>query len=131
MGEPLEDYATPVYQVARRERLDSLVAAWIAERPLAECLRVMRQLEVVASGIYSAKDILADETYRERDNVVTVQDRDLGPVRMQNVVPKLANYAGAVWRTAPELGEDNVLVYGEFLGQSPADLDRLSAAGTI
>ena len=131
VGEPLEDYATPADQVARRERLDSLVAAWIAERPLAECLRVMRQLEVVASGIYSAKDILADETYRERDNVVTVQDRDLGPVRMQNVVPKLANYAGAVWRTAPELGEDNVLVYGEFLGKSPADLDRLSAAGTI
>ena len=62
-------------QVARRERLDSLVAAWIAKRPLAECLRVMRQLEVVASGIYSAEDILADETYRERDNVVTVQDR--------------------------------------------------------
>ena len=131
VGEPLEDYATSADQVARRERLDSLVAAWIAKRPLAECLRVMRQLEVVASGIYSAKDILADETYRERDNVVTVQDRDLGPVRMQNVVPKLANYAGAVWRTAPELGEDNALVYGEFLGKSPTDLDRLYAEGTI
>ena len=131
VGEPLEDYATPAAQVARRERLDRLVAEWIAQRPLAECLKVMRQLEVVASGIYSVQDILADATYQERDNIVTVQDRDLGPVRMQNVVPKLANYTGAVWRTAPDLGEDNALVYGSFLGKSAADLERLSAEGTI
>lgn len=131
VGEPLEDYATPAAQVARRERLDRLVAEWIAQRPLAECLKVMRRLEVVASGIYSVQDILADTTYQERDNIVTVQDRDLGPVRMQNVVPKLANYTGAVWRTAPDLGEDNALVYGSFLGKSAADLERLSAEGTI
>jgi formyl-CoA transferase len=91
----------------------------------------MKKLEVVASPIYTVEDILADETYRERENIVTVDDPDLGKVRMQNVIPKLANYPGSVWRTAPALGQDNDLVYKDFLGKSEADVDQLRQGGHI
>jgi Predicted acyl-CoA transferases/carnitine dehydratase len=70
----------------------------------------MVALGVVASPVYTAADILADETYRERESVVTVADPDLGEVRMQGVVPRLANHAGAFRTTAPRLGQDNALV---------------------
>jgi formyl-CoA transferase len=131
VGEPAEDYATPPQQVERRERLDGLVRDWIAQRPLEECLKVMQELEVVASPIFTVADILADDTFEENGNVVTVDDAQLGPVRMQGVVPRLTNHTGTVWRTAPALGEDNDLVYGEYLAKAPADLDRLKASGTI
>ena len=65
---------------------------------------MMKKLEVVASPIYTVEDILADETFRERESIVTVDDPDLGPLRMQNVFPKLTNYTGSVWRSAPRLG---------------------------
>jgi len=131
VGEPAEDYATRPDQARNAVRLDRLVGEWIAQRPLAECVDVMKKLEVVASPIYTVEDILADETYRERENIVTVDDPDLGKVRMQNVIPKLANYPGSVWRTAPALGQDNDLVYKDFLGKSEADVDQLHQGGHI
>jgi len=131
VGESLEDYATPAMQAERRERLDGLVAEWISQRPLEECLKVMGDLEVVASPIYTVKDILDDQTFRERKNVVEIEDADLGAVRMQGVVPRLANYPGSVWRTAPALGEDNDGVFIDRLGMSADEVAALAAAGTI
>jgi formyl-CoA transferase len=131
VGEPPENYATSALQAQRRERLDGLVADWILQRPLAECMKVMQELEVVASPIYSVEDILEDETFRENGNVITVEDADLGPVRMQGVVPRLTNHAGTVWRTAPSLGEDNELVYGQYLGKTPDAIAGLRASRTI
>ncbi|MGW3471271.1 CaiB/BaiF CoA transferase family protein [Saccharopolyspora sp. NPDC000995] len=131
VGEPSEEYATRADQARNADRLDGLVRDWIAERPLEECLRVMHKLEVVASPIYTVEDILADETFRERENIVTVEDPDLGKVRMQNVVPRLTNHAGSVWRTAPALGEDNALVYRDYLGKSDDELTALQQAGHI
>ena len=61
----------------------------------------MEQLEVVASRIFSVEDILADQTYHERGDIITVDDADLGPVRMQGVIPTLTNHPGTVWRTGP------------------------------
>ena len=131
VGEPLEDYATSADQVRNRERLDRLVGEWISHRTLAECLETMRSLQVVASGIYTVEDILNDITYRERENIITVEDPDLGPVRMQNVIPKLANYTGTIWRSAPALGEDNAFVYGDLLGMPDERLTQLSDEGTV
>jgi formyl-CoA transferase len=131
VGEPAENYATRDGQAERAEHLDELVGKWIAERPLDECIEVMERLEVVAAPIYTVEDILADPTYRERENIVEVDDPDLGPVRMQNVIPKLKNYTGSVWRTAPALGEDNDLVYGEFLGKTPEELATLRTTADI
>jgi formyl-CoA transferase len=117
--------------VERREHLDGLVRDWIAQRSVTECVETMARLEVVASPIYSVEDILKDETFRERGNVVEVEDPDLGPVRMQGVIPRMTNHPGEVWRTAPALGEDNDRVYGEYLGKSADDIAALSSAGTI
>ena len=44
---------------------------------------------------------------------------------MQAVVPMLHERPGTVWRTGPQLGEDNDLVYGEWLGISEEHLADL------
>lgn len=131
VGEPAEDYATPADQVARRERLNTLVAEWIEKRSLIDCMKVMQELEVVASPIFTVEDILKDDTYRENGNVVTLDDPDLGPLRMQGVVPRLTNHPGAVRHSAPPLGADNALVYGDYLGRSSAEIEILRHDGTI
>jgi formyl-CoA transferase len=131
VGEPAEEYADRAGQAKNSKRLDGLLAEWIAQRTLAECLETMKKLEVVASSIYTVQDILEDPTYRERENIVTVDDPDLGKLRMQNVFPKLTNYTGSVWRSAPKLGQDNNLVYKEWLGKSGAEVDALRGSGHI
>ncbi|SNT36178.1 CaiB/BaiF CoA transferase family protein [Rhodococcoides kyotonense] len=131
VGEPIEDYATSAMQAERRERLDGLVAEWISKRPLAECTKTMIDLGVVASPIYSVKDILDDPTFRERGNVVEVEDADLGTVKMQGVIPRMTNHPGAVRHTAPALGADNKTVFGDYLGRNSDDIEKLAAGGVI
>ncbi|MES2481901.1 MAG: CoA transferase [Pseudomonadota bacterium] len=131
VGEPAADYADRPSQAKNSVRLDKLLGEWIAERTLDECVAMMKKLEVVASPIYTVEDILADETFRERESVVTIDDPDLGPLRMQNVFPKLTNYTGSVWRSAPKLGQDNNLVYKDWLGMSQGTFDKLKDNGHI
>lgn len=131
VGEDEADYATREMQARNAERLDKLLADWIATRNVAECLETMKAIGVVASPIYSMADIVEDETYKERDSIAEIEVDGLGKVRMQNVFPKLAKHPGAIWRAAPKLGEDNRKVYGEFIGKSSGDLDRLAEQGHI
>lgn len=131
LGEPADEYLTVADQLARRDRLNDLLAEWIGEHSADECLRKMAELEVVASRIYSMADIMADPIYAERDDIVSVDDPDLGPVRMQAVVPKLHRRPGRVWRAGPALGQDNDLVYREWLGKSDDEIDGLTKAGAI
>jgi formyl-CoA transferase len=131
LGLPLEDYQTVAQQSARKELLDSTLRDWVARRSADDCLKLMGEFEVVASRIYSAEDIMNDKTYAERGDVITIEDRDLGPVRMQAVVPMLHQRPGAVWRVGPRLGEDNTLVYRDWLGITEEKLAALHAAEVI
>jgi formyl-CoA transferase len=131
LGEPLADYQTAAQQSAHKDRLDKLLGRWIGQRKAEECLQAMAALEVVASRIYSAEDIVNDRTYQERGDIVTVADPDLGQVRMQGVVPMLHQRPGAVWRVGPKLGEDNDLVYREWLGLPEDRIAQLREQGVI
>lgn len=131
VGEPAENYTTRKDQAANSAHLDKLLGEWISTRTLAECLETMKRLEVVASSIFTVEDMIADQTFQERENIVTVKDPDLGDIRMQNVVPRLSNYSGKIWRSAPKLGEDNNLVYGEWLKMGKDRLTELIAEGHI
>jgi crotonobetainyl-CoA:carnitine CoA-transferase CaiB-like acyl-CoA transferase len=50
---------------------------------------------------------------------------------MQGVVPMLHQRPGTVWRVGPRLGEDNALVYGEWLGITDERLAALRDAEII
>jgi crotonobetainyl-CoA:carnitine CoA-transferase CaiB-like acyl-CoA transferase len=131
LGLPAEEFATVEAQLARRRELDDGLRAWIAKRTADECLHEMKLRDVVSARIYSMADIVEDRTYREREDIITITDADLGPVRMQGVVPKMAHHGGGVWRTGPALGEDNELVYRDYLGLTADKYESLKEAGTI
>lgn len=131
VGVPHEEVATVELQTENKERLDSLLGKWIAERDADDALEQMLALEVVASRIFSVADIMEDETYRELGDVISIDDPDLGPVKMQGVIPRLLNHTGHVWRTGPGLGEDNDLVYREYLGLDEEAVQKLRDDGVI
>jgi crotonobetainyl-CoA:carnitine CoA-transferase CaiB-like acyl-CoA transferase len=131
VGEPEEGYATRELQAKNSDRLDKLLAEWISKRTVDKCMTVMKDIGVVASPIYAVEDIVSDPTFKERESIVEVEVEGLGKVRMQNVFPKLTNYKGSIWRSAPKLGEDNDLVYREFIGKGRAEVDRLRSEGHI
>ncbi|MEU1273865.1 CoA transferase [Streptomyces sp. NPDC005799] len=131
LGLPEKEFATARQQHDRRGQLDEGLREWVAQRGTAECLDEFARAEVVASRVFDAADIAADPVYAEREDIVTVDDPDLGPVRMQAVIPHFRRRPGRVWRTGPSLGQDNRLVYGQWLGFSENELADLEKSDVI
>ena len=131
IGLPDAEFQTVKQQRAQSARIDHTLREWIAGHTADEALEHMRKAGVVASRIFGIQDIMTDPVYAAREDIITVEDRELGPIRMQGVIPKMLSHAGSVWRSGPSLGEDNELVFGEWLRLSPARMKRLRDGAVI
>ena len=131
LGLPIHDYQTVDQQRHHKDHLDTLLRDWIATRTTHDALTQLHAHDVVAARVYSAADITTDPTYAERNDIITITDANLGPVRMQNVIPKLHHHPGTIWRTGPTLGQDNDLVYTTYLNLNPTRYQQLRDNGTI
>jgi len=131
LGLDVERFSTREQQLAGRAELDERLGDWIAQQGTAVALKTMAEADVVAAKVYDISDIFDDDIYRQREDIVTVDDPDLGPVRMQAVVPRLLNNPGSVWRTGPALGADTDLVLSEWLSIPAERLEELRDARII
>jgi succinyl-CoA--D-citramalate CoA-transferase len=94
-------------------------------------MEVMRAANVPAGKLFTAEDMLSDEQYAARRNIVEVEDPDIGSFPMQNVVPRLSETPGKVRWTGPKLGQHNEEVFTKVLGMDEEDLDGLRERGIV
>jgi formyl-CoA transferase len=106
--------------VAQIDEVDGIVGGWIARHTLQEVLEAFERAEAAIGPVYDIAQIFEDPQYRARDSVTTIEDKDLGPLRMQNVFPRLSRTPGRIRHGGPRLGEHS----GEVL-------DELVSAGKI
>lgn len=121
----------PHARVDARDVIDAKLAAWIGERSTSDALVEMRNREVVAEKIFDMDDIMASELFAHREAIISVDDADLGPVRMAGVIPRMHQRPGRVWRTGASLGADNETVYADVLAMSPEQIVDLESRGII
>jgi formyl-CoA transferase len=131
LGLAEDEFATVSQQRERADLLDEGLREWIGGLATDEALRKLADAEVVASRIFSVQDIVDDPTYAELGDIITVSDHELGPVRMQGVIPRLAQHPGEVWRTGAPLGADNVDVLGRWLGLDDDAIGQLQAEDVV
>ena len=123
-------YRTNPDRVRNREALDALVADAIARRTLDELAALLDAHAVGFSPIYDIADIFRDPHIAAREGIVSVDDDELGPVRMQSVVPRFSETPGAVHHAGPSLGQHNEEVLGA-LGYSGAQRAGMRERGVI
>lgn len=126
-----ERYATHHARGENQRELDDRISAWTGERSVDEVLEVMAEAGVPAGKVFTAKDMMEDPHYAARENVVTINDSEIGPFPMQNVVPRLTGTPGKVRWTGPALGQHNDEVYGEVLKMSEEEQAELRERGII
>ena len=112
-------------------RADQRVTAWAKAHDWAEVEPELTRHGVVFEKIYDVTDIFADPFFAEREDIIEVADEQLGPVRMQGIVPKLPSYDLVVAHAGVERGNDNHDVFGRQLGLSEQDIEQLAAGGII
>jgi crotonobetainyl-CoA:carnitine CoA-transferase CaiB-like acyl-CoA transferase len=123
-------FATGAGRVAHIEEIDAAVAAWIAERPRDEVLAAFEAADAAIAPIYDARDLLADPQLAALDAIVSIDDDELGPIKMTNMISRLSDTPGGIERTGAAVGADTAEVLAE-LGVGDAELARLREKGVV
>jgi len=112
------------------DELDEAVQRWISERTTEEVIEAFEEANAAITPIYNIEDIMKDPQYQALDSIITVDDPELGPIKMQNVLFRLSETPGEVKWSGPRLGEHNEEVYGE-LGIDKERLEKLTEKGVV
>jgi len=123
-------FATGEGRARHADLLDEAVGGWIAERPRDEVLAVFEKAEAAVAPIQDVRDVMTDPQYAALDTITTIDDPELGPLRMQNVLFRLSATPGAIrWAGRPH-GADTDEILTD-LGLTPAELTALRAEGAV
>jgi crotonobetainyl-CoA:carnitine CoA-transferase CaiB-like acyl-CoA transferase len=112
------------------DELDEAVGAWISDRTRDEVIEAFEEAGAAIAPIYDIEGIMEDPQYRALDSIITVEDPELGPIKMQNTLFRLSETPGSVKWSGPTIGEHNEEVYGR-LGLDKQELDELSGKGIL
>ncbi|HVB46833.1 MAG TPA: CoA transferase [Burkholderiales bacterium] len=124
-------FASNQERMRHRETLDAIIASEIARRSIDELKTLLDANDMGFSPIYTIEDVFEDPHIRAREDIVSVPDTELGHLRMQSVVPRFSRTPGKVLHAGPAQGADNARVYGELLGLSVGEIERLRGVGAI
>jgi crotonobetainyl-CoA:carnitine CoA-transferase CaiB-like acyl-CoA transferase len=111
--------------------LDDAVAKWIAERPLNEVTEQFQRVGAALAPIYDVEQLVNDPHVVARETITTVDDEDLGPMKMQNLIFRMLGTPGSIRFAGRRLGQDNEQFYHESLGITPEDVAALMAKGVL
>ncbi|MEL7207360.1 MAG: CoA transferase [Actinomycetota bacterium] len=118
-------FATGSGRAEHGDLIDEHMASWIGSRDLEEVVDAFAEADVALAPVYDAAQLAADPQVVARDMVTTVEDPDLGPVRMQNTLFRLSETPGGIRWTGRELGADTDAVLVDELGIDAAEVDDL------
>jgi crotonobetainyl-CoA:carnitine CoA-transferase CaiB-like acyl-CoA transferase len=123
-------FRTNTDRVRHIEECDGAVAAFIAQRPLAENMAIFEAAEVTATPVYEIDQLVADEHVQARGVIVEAPDDEAGSVLMHNVIPRLSDTPGRLRHPAPMLGQHSREMLGA-IGYSPERITALAADGVV
>ncbi|GGP94541.1 CaiB/BaiF CoA transferase family protein [Streptosporangium pseudovulgare] len=123
-------FATGAGRAEHAAELDEAVAAWVGARTREEVLAAFEEAQAAVAPVYDVRDVLADPQLAALDAVTTVEDPELGPLRMQNVMFRLSDTPGEIRWTGRAHGADTIGVLTEA-GLSPAEIEALRDRGVV
>jgi crotonobetainyl-CoA:carnitine CoA-transferase CaiB-like acyl-CoA transferase len=113
------------------DALDSILADWFSRKTRDEAIAEFEKHQAALAPIYDISDIVNDPQYQARETITSVEDPDLGELRLQNVFPILSETPGKIRHAGPSLGESNYEIYRGRLGYGEEELEQLREAGVI
>lgn len=124
-------FSTNLARNENADECDRLVAEWIAQHPLDEILRLFEAGDVLAGPVNDVAQIFSDPHIQARGSLVAVDDKVLGKVRLQNVVPRFTRQPGRVrWLGGAAVGADTAFYLREA-GFSDAEIADLESRKVI
>jgi crotonobetainyl-CoA:carnitine CoA-transferase CaiB-like acyl-CoA transferase len=127
-------FATRDARVAHVDEMNAHIEAFTRTLPTAELLPLLERHNVPAADVRSPGDAVRDPRVQARGETMPLEHPDFG--RVADVVGMgvpitFSDTRPGDLRPAPSVGQDNALVYGEWLGYGQAGVEKLQAEGVI
>ena len=126
-----EAYKDNAARLENRQNLNVELQGWLGERDLDETMEQLIPSGGVVGPVYDAPQIISDPHYQAREDIIDIDDPQLGKTKMLGVVPKFSVTPGSVEHAGPTIGEHNRIIYGSWLNLDDTQLADLSDQGTI
>ena len=123
-------FATGAGRAEHAEEIDEALSSWIGERTLADVVDAFATAEVAVAPVYDVAQYAGDPQVQDREAIIAIDDPDLGPVRMQNVLFGLSATPGTIRHTGRDLGADTDEVLKE-IGLSIEQIEDLRAKQVV
>ena len=124
-------FANNAARLENKDALNEMLQGWLGGRGTDEIMDELIPAGGVVGPVYNSADIMGDAHYREREDIVEIDDPELGSTKMLGLVPKFSDTPGELRHMGPTVGQHNGAVYGGWLGLTGDDLAGLSAEGII
>jgi crotonobetainyl-CoA:carnitine CoA-transferase CaiB-like acyl-CoA transferase len=118
-------------RVRHDDELMAILTDWFGSRTYAEAKAALDAAGCPVSLVYSIQDIFEDPHYQQRENIVEVALPKNVRLKMPGIVPKFSRTPGEVVFAGPELGAHNQAVFGDLLGLSDEEINRLRDGGIV
>jgi formyl-CoA transferase len=125
-----ERFSTARARAHNLEPLTAIISEWTRERTKHEVMKIFGEAGVPCGKVLDSVELLNDPHLRERGMVVTVNHPVRGEFTMPGCPVRLEHSPVEV-KAAPLLGQHNAEVYGELLGMTAGDLQRLKSVGIV
>ena len=121
-------FATGSGRVEHADLLDSVVGDWVAQHTRDQVVATFERAEAAVAPIYDASDIVEDPQYAALGTIQTVDDPDLGPLAMHNVLFRMSETPGGIRWTGRGHGADTDELLEEL---GVGDVDALREQGIV
>ncbi|MDP7586453.1 MAG: CoA transferase [SAR202 cluster bacterium] len=118
-------------RLENRDELNVELQGWLGQRDLKETMDNLVPAGAVVGPVYDAPQIMNDPHYQAREDIIEIDDPELGKTKMLGVIPKFSETPGAVEHAGPTVGEHNQHIYSSWLGLDKGELAEMSEQGTI
>lgn len=107
------------------DEVERMVSEWMVNHDSKEILGLFEKNEATAGIVFDVKDMFEDEHFKARENIVTVEDSELGPMKMHGVYPNFSDSPPEMKHSGLPLGNNNKEIYCGRLGLNEVELEGL------
>ena len=126
------DWDSDPKRLAILPEIIALIEGWLQSFADAEdAIRTLEAHGVPCAPVLSVAETMREPHLRERGTVRTVTDRLAGSFEVPGFPLRFSDFPDPLPLEAPLLGEHNAEVLTSMLGKSPAEVERLRAAGVL
>lgn len=123
-------FASGHQRAQHADELDAAVSAWIAARPADEVVAEFEKAQAAVARVYDVRGVLADPQYQALGTIQTVDDAELGKLRMQNVLFRMSQTPGRIrWPGRPHGADTDEIL--ETVGVTREQLAALRESGIV